>query len=151
MEDENHRIAPLTEENATRVMEAMRGVSFAGVVAGSVLCERDRARERERNGGGSHTGQRWSQVAGDGQQWSEGVVAVGATEREREHARERARERDSARERERTMVAGGGGRVVVALAGRCGAAERGSREREREIELQRLARGGRRGFAIFEP
>lgn len=32
MEDENHRIAPLTEENATRVMEAMRGVSFAGVV-----------------------------------------------------------------------------------------------------------------------
>ena len=32
MEDENHRNAPLTEENATRVMEAMRGVSFAGVV-----------------------------------------------------------------------------------------------------------------------
>ncbi|XP_047177792.1 uncharacterized protein LOC124844825 [Vigna umbellata] len=32
VEDENRRNAPLTEENATRVMEAMRGVSFAGVV-----------------------------------------------------------------------------------------------------------------------
>lgn len=32
MEDENRRNAPLTEENATRVMEAMRRVSFAGVV-----------------------------------------------------------------------------------------------------------------------
>ncbi|RZB80757.1 hypothetical protein D0Y65_030463 [Glycine soja] len=31
-EDENRRNAPLTAENATRVMEAMRGVSFAGVV-----------------------------------------------------------------------------------------------------------------------
>lgn len=31
-EDENRRNAPLTTENATRVMEAMRGVSFAGVV-----------------------------------------------------------------------------------------------------------------------
>ncbi|XP_027335219.1 bone sialoprotein 2 [Abrus precatorius] len=30
-EDENRRNAPLTAENATRVMEAMRGVSFAGV------------------------------------------------------------------------------------------------------------------------
>ncbi|KAK7305473.1 hypothetical protein VNO77_43379 [Canavalia gladiata] len=29
--DENRRNAPLTAENATRVMEAMRGVSFAGV------------------------------------------------------------------------------------------------------------------------
>ena len=49
--------------------------------------------------------------------------------------RERARERESARERERhKMVAGGGGRVVVVLAGRCGAAERGSRERERVAE-----------------
>jgi len=108
-------------------------------------CERDRARERERqresdgetrNGGGSRTGQRWSQVAGDGQQWSEGVVAVGATERERacerESARERQRARETARERERAMVAGGGGRVVVALAGRCGVVERGSTERERD-------------------
>ena len=32
------------------------------------------------------------------------------------------------------MVAGGGGRVVVALVGRCGAEERGSRERERVAE-----------------
>ncbi|KAL2333025.1 hypothetical protein Fmac_014238 [Flemingia macrophylla] len=31
-EDEERRNAPLTAENATRVMEAMRGVSFAGVV-----------------------------------------------------------------------------------------------------------------------
>ncbi|CAJ1960481.1 unnamed protein product [Sphenostylis stenocarpa] len=31
-EDDNRRNAPLTTENATRVMEAMRGVSFAGVV-----------------------------------------------------------------------------------------------------------------------
>ncbi|TKY47206.1 hypothetical protein E2542_SST29263 [Spatholobus suberectus] len=31
-EDENRRNAPLTAENATRVMEAMRGVSFAGAV-----------------------------------------------------------------------------------------------------------------------
>ncbi|XP_057723947.1 uncharacterized protein LOC130939896 [Arachis stenosperma] len=30
-EDENRRNAPLSEENATRVMEAMRGVSFGGV------------------------------------------------------------------------------------------------------------------------
>ncbi|KAE9598649.1 hypothetical protein Lal_00022531 [Lupinus albus] len=30
-EDENRRSAPLTVENATRVMEAMRGVSFCGV------------------------------------------------------------------------------------------------------------------------
>ncbi|XP_061359938.1 uncharacterized protein LOC133303982 [Gastrolobium bilobum] len=30
-EDENRRNAPLTVDNATRVMEAMRGVSFAGV------------------------------------------------------------------------------------------------------------------------
>ena len=29
-EDENRRNAPLSSENATRVMEAMRGVSFAG-------------------------------------------------------------------------------------------------------------------------
>ncbi|KAG4989239.1 hypothetical protein JHK82_031569 [Glycine max] len=31
-EDENRRNVPLTTENAMRVMEAMRGVSFAGVV-----------------------------------------------------------------------------------------------------------------------
>ncbi|XP_020210981.1 uncharacterized protein LOC109795840 [Cajanus cajan] len=31
-EEENRRNAPLTAENATRVMEAMRGVSFVGVV-----------------------------------------------------------------------------------------------------------------------
>ena len=30
-EDENRRNAPLSTENATRVMEAMRGVSFGGV------------------------------------------------------------------------------------------------------------------------
>ncbi|MED6179592.1 hypothetical protein PIB30_002417 [Stylosanthes scabra] len=30
-EDESRRNAPLSEENATRVMEAMRGVSFGGV------------------------------------------------------------------------------------------------------------------------
>lgn len=30
-EDESRRNAPLTPENATRVMEAMRGISFAGV------------------------------------------------------------------------------------------------------------------------
>lgn len=30
-EDESRRNAPLTTENATRVMEAMRGVSFGGV------------------------------------------------------------------------------------------------------------------------
>ncbi|XP_027181231.1 uncharacterized protein LOC113779726 [Coffea eugenioides] len=30
-EDENRRTAPLTPENAVRVMEAMRGVSFAGL------------------------------------------------------------------------------------------------------------------------
>ncbi|KAE8039350.1 hypothetical protein FH972_011771 [Carpinus fangiana] len=30
-EDESRRNAPLTPENATRVMEAMRGVSFGGV------------------------------------------------------------------------------------------------------------------------
>ncbi|CAL0334968.1 unnamed protein product [Lupinus luteus] len=30
-EDENRRSAPLTAENATRVMEAMRGVSFCGM------------------------------------------------------------------------------------------------------------------------
>lgn len=30
-EDENRRNAPLTAENATRVMEAMRGISFGGV------------------------------------------------------------------------------------------------------------------------
>ncbi|KAL5580636.1 hypothetical protein UlMin_013078 [Ulmus minor] len=30
-EDENRRNAPLTPENATRVMEAMRGISFGGV------------------------------------------------------------------------------------------------------------------------
>ncbi|XP_031271809.1 uncharacterized protein LOC116130212 [Pistacia vera] len=29
-EDENRRNAPLSEENATRVMEAMRGISFGG-------------------------------------------------------------------------------------------------------------------------
>lgn len=29
-EDENRRNAPLSSDNATRVMEAMRGVSFAG-------------------------------------------------------------------------------------------------------------------------
>lgn len=29
-EEERRRIAPLTAENATRVMEAMRGISFAG-------------------------------------------------------------------------------------------------------------------------
>ncbi|KAL1829007.1 hypothetical protein ACET3Z_007419 [Daucus carota] len=31
IEDENRRNAPLPAENATRVMEAMRGISFAGV------------------------------------------------------------------------------------------------------------------------
>lgn len=30
-EDENRRNAPLTPENATRVMEAMRGISFSGL------------------------------------------------------------------------------------------------------------------------
>ncbi|XP_059626426.1 uncharacterized protein LOC132269295 [Cornus florida] len=30
-EDENRRNAPLTAENATRVMEAMRGISFGGL------------------------------------------------------------------------------------------------------------------------
>ncbi|KAI3781358.1 hypothetical protein L2E82_11371 [Cichorium intybus] len=30
-EDENRRRAPLTPENATRVMEAMRGISFGGL------------------------------------------------------------------------------------------------------------------------
>ena len=31
-EDENRRNAPLSAENAVRVMEAMRGVSFGGTV-----------------------------------------------------------------------------------------------------------------------
>ncbi|KAK1359145.1 Serine/threonine-protein kinase rio2 [Heracleum sosnowskyi] len=31
IEDENRRNAPLPAENATRVMEAMRGISFAGL------------------------------------------------------------------------------------------------------------------------
>ena len=71
------------------------------------LRERPRERERESDAKwrglarGGYTGQRWSQVAGDGQQWSEGVVAVGER-RERESTREResARERESTRERE---------------------------------------------------
>ena len=33
---------------------------------------------------GGCTGRRWSQVAGDGRRWPEGVVAVGAAERERQ-------------------------------------------------------------------
>lgn len=31
IEDENRRNAPLPAENATRVMEAMRGISFTGL------------------------------------------------------------------------------------------------------------------------
>ena len=58
---------------------------------------RETARERERQRDakwrgltrGGCTSQRWSQVVRDGQRWSEGVVAVGAAERERESARER--------------------------------------------------------------
>jgi len=82
--------------------------------------ERERARERPREresdrerremegarSRGGCTGRRWSQVAGGGRRWPEGVVVVGATERER------ARERGSDRERHVRALA----RVVVALA-----------------------------------
>ena len=63
-----------------------------GEVEGERAHERDRARERatERDAKwrglarGGCTGRRWSQVAKDGERWPEGVVAVGAAERERE-------------------------------------------------------------------
>jgi len=112
--------------------------------------EKDRARERatERDAKwrgltrGGCTGRRWSQVAGDGQRWSEGVVAVGAAERERD-----AKwwpEEEVAWWLHWPEDVDGGRRVWWQWVQR---RERGSRERE----SCRGWRGKEEGFAIFEP
>jgi len=80
--------------------------------------------------------------------WLEGVVAVGATERERESARERERARESDRERRKREGArsrgGCAGRRRSTVAGGCGGSGcSGERERESEI-ADALVRGGRR-------
>ncbi|QCD80106.1 hypothetical protein DEO72_LG2g425 [Vigna unguiculata] len=90
-----------------------------GAAEGERAWERDHARERERATerremeGARAWWLQWPEVVAGGRRWSTVVGGCGGSgcngEREREHARERHK-----------MVAGGGGRVVVVLAGRCG-------------------------------